>query len=136
MTMQWHKIGKIFCADRHSNWMYSHAMIPIAERIEGDFYRIYFSPRDNKNRGHGAYLEINIRNPFKILKLCEIPILKPGELGCFDDSGALPNSIVTVNGNKYLYYTGINLGVTVKISGMVHIMCKMGNGRWRAETFL
>jgi hypothetical protein len=117
--MKWRKLGNIFCADGHNHWLHSHAMIPIAEQIDGDLYRIFFSSRDIHNRGHGAYVEIDIRNPLRILKLCENPVLEPGELGCFDDSGALPNSIVTVGKSKLLYYTGINLGVTVKIRNSI-----------------
>lgn len=117
--MKWAKLGKIFCAEKHSDWMFSHAMIPIAEQQESDLYRIYFSPRDKLNRGHGAYLDVDMRNPTKVLRLHENPVLEPGELGCFDDSGALPNSIVRVGGRKLLYYTGINLGVTVKIRNSI-----------------
>lgn len=115
----WHKLGKIFCAEKNSDWLYSHAMIPIAEQIQDDLYRIYFSSRDKKNRGHGAFLEVDMRNPTKVLRLSENPILEPGKLGCFDDSGALPNSIVKVGNRKLLYYTGINLGVTVKIRNSI-----------------
>lgn len=117
--MKWRKLGHVFTADRNSDWMYSHAMIPIAEQVDGDLYRILFSPRDRWNRGHGGYLEIDMRNPLKVERLHPDPILEPGALGCFDDSGALPNSIVTVNGKKQLYYTGINLGVTVKIRNSI-----------------
>ncbi len=119
--MKWEKIGHIFCATNQNDWMYSHAMIPIAENIEGDLFRIYFSPRDKYNRGHGAFIEIDINEPEKILRVSETPILSPGALGCFDDSGALPNSIIWVGGEKYLYYTGINLGVTVKIRNSIGI---------------
>ncbi|MFO0389451.1 MAG: hypothetical protein ACK502_07010 [Alphaproteobacteria bacterium] len=125
--MKWRKLGQIFCADKQSDWMYSHAMIPIAEQQDGDLYRIYFSPRDKYNRGHGAYLEIDMREPLKVLRLHEQPVLEPGELGCFDDSGALPNAIVNVGGRKLLYYTGINLGVTVKIRNSI------GLAQWNEE---
>lgn len=117
--MKWRKLGRIFCADKHSDWMYSHAMIPIAEQLDGDLFRIYFSPRDKNNRGHGAYVEVDMRNPTRVLRVHERPVLEPGELGCFDDSGALPNSIVTLGNRKLLYYTGINLGVTVKIRNSI-----------------
>lgn len=117
--MKWKKLGHIFCADNQSEWLYSHAMIPVAEQIDGDIFRIYFSPRDNQNRGHGAMLDIDMRNPTKVMRLYKYPILCPGELGCFDDSGALPNSIVNIEGKKRLYYTGINLGVTVKIRNSI-----------------
>jgi hypothetical protein len=117
--MKWEKLGHIFCSDKQSDWMYSHAMIPIAERVDGDLYRIYFSPRDKNNRGHGAYLEIDMHNPTKVLRIHDQPILKPGALGCFDDSGALPNAIISYDNQKFLYYTGINLGVTVKIRNAI-----------------
>ncbi|MGC7405614.1 hypothetical protein ACPWR0_06305 [Pandoraea pneumonica] len=124
----WKKLGKIFCAEGQSDWLYSHAMIPIAEQIDGDLFRIYFSSRDKHNRGHGAFLEIDMRDPTKVLRVNPEPVLAPGELGCFDDSGALPNAIVNVNGRKLLYYTGINLGVTVKIRNSI------GLAEWNEAT--
>lgn len=103
-------------------------MIPIAEQIDGDRYRIYFSVRDGKNRGHGASLEIDMRDPTTVLKLDSTPVLEPGALGCFDDSGALPNVVVTVGDRKLMYYTGINLGVTVKIRNSI------GVAEWNKKT--
>jgi hypothetical protein len=126
--MKWRKLGRIFCPDGSSDWMHSHAMIPMAERLTGDFYRIYFSARDRSNRGHGAYLEIDMLNPTKVVRVHDQPILAPGDLGCFDDSGALPNSLVVVGNRKLLYYTGINLGVTVKIRNSI------GLAEWNQQT--
>lgn len=119
--MRWRKLGRIFCPSGESEWLHSHAMIPIPERIDGDLYRIYFSSRDRWNRGHGAYLELDMRAPQNVLRVHDRPILAPGELGCFDDSGALPNSLVVRDGRKRLYYTGINLGVTVKIRNSIGV---------------
>ena len=126
--MKWKKLGHIFCADRQSDWLYSHAMIPIAEQLDGDLYRIYFSSRDKHNRGHGAYVEVSMSKPLRVLRLSDKPVIEPGDLGCFDDSGALPNSIVNVGQRKLLYYTGINLGVTVKIRNSI------GLAEWNSET--
>lgn len=117
--MMWRKLGRIFCATGHSDWLHSHAMIPIAEHVEGDVFRVYFSSRDRTNRGHGGMLYIDMRDPTVVTRLVERPVLEPGELGAFDDSGALPNSLVTVAGRKLLFYTGINLGVTVKIRNSI-----------------
>ncbi len=94
-------------------------MIPIAQQLDGDLYRIYFSSRDKHNRGHGGYIEVDMNHPTKVLKVSKAPVLEPGALGCFDDSGALPNSIVKVGERTLLYYTGINLGVTVKIRNSI-----------------
>jgi hypothetical protein len=126
--MKWTKLGHVFCPDGGSDWMHTHAMIPIAEQIDGDLFRYYFSPRDKLNRGHGGFLEVDMRHPTKPLRVRGTPVLSPGPLGCFDDSGALPNAIVNIGGRKLLYYTGINLGVTVKIRNSI------GLAEWDSAT--
>ena len=40
---KWKKLGLIFNSNKESDWMYSHAMIPVAENIKDDIFRIYFS---------------------------------------------------------------------------------------------
>lgn len=111
--MKWRKIGVVFCPSGELDWMQSHAAVPIAENIGGDLFKIYFSPRDRENRSHTAYLVLDIKHPHEILDLSENPVLSPGELGCFDDSGAQATWLSTHEGKKYLYYIGWNLGVTV-----------------------
>jgi hypothetical protein len=111
--MRWKKLGRIFVADAHTEWLHSHASVPIARAL-GDYrYRIYFTPRDQKNRSNVSWLEIDIRRPTEILHLSERPVLKPGPVGCFDDSGAMGCWIIERNGVERLYYQGWNLGVTV-----------------------
>jgi len=117
--MRWRKLGRIFAADGHSDWMHSHAMIPVAQVVGSGIVRVFFSPRDKWNRGHGAFLEIDIRKPLVPTYIHPRPVLEPGELGCFDDSGALPNSLVNVGSRQLLYYTGINVGVTVTIRNAI-----------------
>lgn len=121
MAIKWRRLGHVFVADGQSGWMHSHAMIPVVEQRDGDLHRVYFSPRDRTNRGHGGYLDIDMRNPLRVEYLHADPVLEPGALGCFDDSGALPNALVDVAGRKRLYYTGINLGVTVKIRNAIGV---------------
>lgn len=117
--MKWKKLGLVFCAKNNFDWMQTHAMVPIAEWLEEDRFRVYFTSRDTKNRGHGGYLEININFPQNILYLHDKPILSPGGLGCFDDSGVVPTSLVIIGQKKRLYYVGINLGVTVSMRNAI-----------------
>lgn len=119
--MSWKKLGRIFCVNANSDWMYTHSMIPIAEDLGGGHFRVYFSCRDRENRGHGAFFEFSLDDPRTTLRVSGAPVLCPGNIGCFDDSGAIPNCIVEHNGEKLLYYTGINLGVTVKIRNSIGI---------------
>jgi hypothetical protein len=45
--MLWNKKGVIFKPDGHSDWMSSHAQVPIVENC-GDKLQIYFGSRDKK----------------------------------------------------------------------------------------
>lgn len=109
----WKKIGLIFNSTRQYPWMQSHAAVPIAELIEKDTYRVYFSSRDNLNQSHTCYVIIDLNNPKTILEISREPVLSPGELGEFDDSGAMATWLTRVGSERRLYYIGWNLGVTV-----------------------
>jgi len=111
--MEWKKEGLIFSVDKHSDWMYSHAAVPFAEHLKEDIFRIYFTTRDKQNRSHGAFIDVDITNPKNILNISLDPIISPGPLGSFDDSGTMPTYIVYHQDKKYIYYIGWNLGVTV-----------------------
>jgi hypothetical protein len=109
----WRKLGLIFNPSGEYEWMKTHAMMPVMDRIDDDHARIYFSARDDRNRSQGAFIEVNLNDPFKVLSISKEPVLKLGQLGAFDDSGIMPTSIVTNGNKKYLYYNGWTLGKNV-----------------------
>ncbi len=112
-NIEWKKLGLIFCPSSEQDWLRSHAAVPIAENIEDDYFKIYFSSRDMDNRSFTGYVVIDLNNPNQILELSSKPVLSPGDLGEFDDSGASATWVTGQGDNRYLYYTGWNLGVTV-----------------------
>ncbi len=111
--MNWKKLGLVFCPAGEFDWMQSHAAVPIAENIEGDLFRVYFTTRDTLNRSNTGFVIIDINKPSEILHISESPVLSPGDLGEFDDSGAMATWLVKTENSKFLYYQGWNLGVTV-----------------------
>lgn len=111
--MQWKKLGRVFVPDNHHPWMETHAANPVVEHLDEDIYRVYFSGRDNNNRSSIGYVDVDINPPFKIIGVAPRPLVVPGERGMFDDSGVSLGCIVNVEGRKFLYYLGWNLGVTV-----------------------
>ncbi len=111
--MRWKKLGQVFCPQDNFPWMKSHAANPVAESLGGDLFRIYFTCRDGQNRSHIASLDLDINDPRKLLRLDDEPLLGPGKLGTFDDSGAALGCVLDIGGTKFLYYLGWNLGVTV-----------------------
>jgi hypothetical protein len=113
MAMRWTKLGLVFTADNNHPWMVSHASNPVAEHLRDDVFRIYFSCRDADSRSHIAYAEVEIKPPFRVFKIVDEPLLAPGEIGTFDDSGVSLSCINRIQGKTYLFYLGWNLGVTV-----------------------
>ncbi|MGD9605737.1 MAG: hypothetical protein AB7V00_06300 [Bacilli bacterium] len=129
--MNWIKKGLIFEPHGQFYWVKTHAMLPVADRINEDIYRIYFSGRDNKNRSLIGAVDININEPKKILRITEEPVLSLGSLGCFDDNGVSPTFIVNYEGKKYFYYMGWNMGSTVRAAEVTGLAISEDNG----ETF-
>lgn len=108
--MQWTKKGRLVKAPGY-DWWKTHAQNPFPEHVKGDVYRIHFAGRDKNNRSQGAYVEIDLKKPEqfmkgKYLKMTKKPSLTLGDLGCFDDCGAMPSCIVKHGSKKYMYYTG------------------------------
>ena len=129
--MQWKKLGKIFCPAGDVEWMSSHAAVPIAENIGGDVFRIYFSSRDSQNRSHTGYVVIDINDPEEILDISVTPVLSPGNLGEFDDSGAMATWLAVNDDKRYLYYIGWNLSVTVPFRNSIGLAISQDGGRFQ-----
>ncbi len=100
--MRWEKKGVIFRPENHSEWMAHHACVPVADKVSDDVLRIYFGPRDTQGRTTTTFIEVEADNPAQILRVHDRPVLGLGELGTFDDSGAMPSCIVNRDGRKYL----------------------------------
>jgi len=126
--MKWKKMGLIIRPTGKYDWMISHAMVPVAEWRHGDVYRVYFSGRDAQNRSLIGYAEIDLKEPYIILKFSEKPVLGLGTLGCFDDNGVTPSWIVDDGGRKYLYYIGWNKGLTVRMSLVAGLAVSVDGG--------
>lgn len=127
--MKWQKKGLIFCAKRNFQWMVSHSSVPTLDHIKNNFYRIYFSTRDSNNHSHVGFIEIDIENPKKILKISKLPILSPGKLGTFDDSGVMATSIVNYKNRKFLYYVGWNQRKNVPFHWSIGLAISSDDGR-------
>jgi hypothetical protein len=113
MSKNWRKLGLVFCPSGETPWMQTHAAVPIAESLGDDLFKIYFSSRDEFNRSFTSYTVIDILRPNNIIELSTKPVLVPGGLGEFDDSGAMATWLTSYQGKKFLYYIGWNIGVTV-----------------------
>lgn len=125
----WEKKGLIIEPQENLWWMKSHAMLPIADHIEKNIFRIYFSGRDHLNRSQIGFVTSEISDgKISVIEYAKEPILTIGELGTFDDNGVTPSWIVTANGQKYLYYIGWNAGSTTRMSLIAGLAISADNG--------
>lgn len=133
--MQWRKLGWIFSADGREPWLTSHAMIPTVERFFGSVVRIHFSPRDHQNRSNVGWLDVDLQNPTKVLRVSRQPVLSHGELGGFDDSGALASWFIEHDGRTFMYYIGYNIGATVQFRNYIGLAVSCDRGAAYVKQF-
>jgi len=108
--MKWIKKGYIFKANGHFAWMNSYTT-PIAAIVLDTKIRIFFSSRSvaDKNRNfisYASFLDVDKKDPQKILYIHDKPIIELGEPGTFDEFGTMIAKPVVVNRKVYLYYMG------------------------------
>src|SRR5258706_13579913 len=111
--MKWRKLGRIFQPTGNLDWAQSYAANPTPEHIEGDLFRIYFSSRDEKHRSSIGYIIVDLGAEGRVGEIPSEPVLRPGELGMFDDCGASIGCILRIGEARYFDYMGWNLEVTV-----------------------
>lgn len=109
----WDKKGLVYAVDGQFWWAKSHAQVPTVDACGEDRLRIYFSSRDALNRSRIGMLEVDARDPQRVLYVHPEPILDLGPPGTFDDCGVMPSWIVRHGGLVYLYYIGWNVRNTV-----------------------
>lgn len=107
----WIKRGRIFEPAGQAPWIGTHATLPVVEPIDRG-HRVYFCSRDSAGRSLIGYGEL-AKAATQIDRVAAEPVLRPGPLGAFDDSGVTTGCLVRHDTRTYLYYTGWSLGVTV-----------------------
>lgn len=129
-SYNWKKRGLIIKPQKNLGWMQTHAMLPTVDYLQRNIYRVYFSGRDKYNRSHIGYAVIEINDvDLTVIEYSKEPVLSPGALGCFDDSGVTPSSIITVGDKKYFYYIGWNQRSRVRMSLIAGLAVSTNRGK-------
>lgn len=111
-------------------WMVSHAMMPCVYHLEGNIFRVYFSPRDRYNQSRPASFDLNITQPFKKFNLTSKPLLELGQLGAYDDSGVMPTCVVNINNKKHMFFNGWSLGKKIPFFSFNGIAVEIAEGKF------
>ena len=125
----WKKIGRISKPLQNSFWTKSHCMLPTALKINDNIFRVFYSSRNKDNQSFITYTDIEIKEKVKILGHAKKPVLSPGNLGCFDDNGVTPSSVIRVKKKILLYYVGWKPRSTTRYSLMGGLAISNDNGK-------
>ena len=108
MKIAWRKKGLIYKPDGEGLFK-SHATRTIPYQIDEKTLRLYFASRTDRNCPLPTFIDVDIDDPSKIIKVHNDCIMNFGRKGYFDDSGVVFNSIVNINNESHIYYTGWKL---------------------------
>lgn len=92
--------------------MKSHAQVP-TPLVGAGLIRVYFSSRPDRNVSLTTFVDLDLENPTRILRLNPNPILELGKLGTFDEHGIMPSCAVRNGSKVFLYYSGWSRGASV-----------------------
>ena len=131
--MQWHKLGKIFDPAQHAlpNGCVQFAQSPQA-LVFDDFVRIYFStrvvdPANGKYLSHIAFVEMQ-KNLRDIIRVSGQDVIPLGALGCFDEHGIFPMSVMRHGDEVYGYTCGWNRRVSVSVDTAIGLAISRDGG--------
>jgi len=108
----WRKVGQLCEGSGGAPWAVSHAALPVVDSLPAGRHRVYFSGRDSRGRAHIGWGDVDLARPATWTVSAE-PVIAPGPLGGFDDSGVTSSCLVNHGGAKYHFYTGWSLGASV-----------------------
>lgn len=131
--MRWKKLGKIFDPTEHRlpNDCVQFAQSPQA-LVFDDFVRIYFSTRavdtrNGKYLSHIAFVDFrkNLRDVIRVSDKTVIPL---GGLGCFDEHGIFPMSVMRHGDDVYGYTCGWNRRTSVSVDTAIGLAISRDDG--------
>lgn len=131
--MKWKKLGKIFDPTQYvlPNGCVQFAQSPQA-LVFDDFVRIYFSTRaldkrNGKYLSHIAFVDMH-KNLRDVIRVSDQTVIPLGELGCFDEHGIFPMSVMRYGDAVYGYVCGWNRRVSVSVDTAIGLAISHDNG--------
>lgn len=130
--MKWRKLGKIFDPTEHSlpnNCLefasYTQALV-FSDRV-----RVYFSPRERDRVGkylsHVAFVDFD-KSMQNIIGISNHTVIELGGLGCFDEHGIAPFSVVRDGARILAYTTGWSRKASVSADATIGLAISHDDG--------
>ena len=125
--MKWEKKGLIYKPPFDGSWK-DNSALQLTVLVLSDRIRIFLCFRDTRGIGRIGYVDVDVNDPSKILKISENPILDIGQDGMFDDNGVAPTAIIKNDNKIFLYYAGYQLPKKVRFIAFGGLAISDNNG--------
>ncbi|WP_207540772.1 glycoside hydrolase family protein [Sabulicella rubraurantiaca] len=112
--MKWRKLGFLWKPAGDLPWARTHAMLPTPTWLPDGRLRLYLASCDEAIVSRIGWIDLDGRDPTRLVGEAKEPVLDIGPEGCFDDNGVNPSSLVQLpDGRVRLYYVGYQRQVKV-----------------------
>lgn len=130
---EWRKLGLLFQPQGRFDWMQDYAQVPTTLLLD-DRLRVYFSCRPQQNAdgsylSYTGYVDLDRGDPRRILGVSPQPVLKLGDVGCFDQFGTMAGSVLAVGEEIWLYYCGWTRAVAVPYNWAIGLAVSRDGGK-------
>jgi hypothetical protein len=102
---RWRKLGRLYAPHPAHPKLATHAANPLAVRLDGDLYRVFFSGRDGANRSSVGCVDIDLRRR-KLMRVHERPVFEHGPAGSFHADGVSVGCCYEAHGARYMLFMG------------------------------
>jgi len=126
--MNWEKKGLIFNPEGLGGWRDNTFITPTPFLLTEEVIRIYGGFRDAGGASRIGFIDVEAKDPKKIIRVSETPVLDIGKEGMFDDNGVILGSVIRVNNEIWMYYVGFQLVKKVKFLAFSGLAISTDNG--------
>lgn len=134
--MKWNKLGVVYDPTKDEDrpdWRYDYAQ-GINSLAYDDFIRIYFCCRQKPDAmgrtvSRMTYLDVDRKNPMKVLEVADHPVIELGGLGEFDEFGQYPFSVIRDGDVIRGFYGGITRCESVPFNSAIGECVSTDGGR-------
>lgn len=132
-TMKWKKRGRLFDPTQHK---LPDACVQFAQSPQAlvfdEFIRIYFSTRSVERPGgkylsHIAFVEVR-KDLSEVIRVSDRTVIPLGALGCFDEHGIFPMSVMRHGDAVFGYTCGWNRRVSVSVDTAIGLAISRDDG--------
>lgn len=126
--MNWKKKGLIFNPEGLGGWRDNTFITPTPFLLSKDVIRIYGGFRDAAGVSRIGFIDVEAKDPGKVIQVSETPVLDIGKEGMFDDNGVILGSVIRNKEEIWMYYVGFQLVKKVKFLAYSGLAISTDNG--------